>query len=320
MRRAAWWGTGFVVVAALVFLMATAPTHLAAGKLAAPQSRATAVANAALIVFREGLEAVLIFAAVTVSFLGANRARRRPVVAGAVTAVAACALTWVGFDAVLAAASSLGPRLEAITGFIAVLVLLLILNWFVHHVYWTGWIARHHRRRRQLLASAGAGATLGLIALGFTSVFREGFEIVLFLQAMKVRTGTGAVVEGLLLGLAGTLAVGVVTFALHQRLPYRRMLVLTGILVGSVLVMITGSTALSFQELGWLPRHPLPFPLPGWLGSWFEVHPSWEAVGCQTLAAVFVIGSYYLARHVQLVRPRRRGELADQAASSPAPA
>jgi high-affinity iron transporter len=303
---------GLVAVVAAVYLMATAPTHVGPSKLAPPQSRATAVANAALIVFREGLEAVLIFAAVTVSFLGANRSRRRPVIAGALTALAACALTWLAFDALLAAASSLGPRLEAITGFIAVVVLLLILNWFVHHVYWTGWIARHHRRRRQLLASAGAGATIGLVALGFTSVFREGFEIVLFLQAMKVRTGTGAVVEGLLFGLAGTAAVGVVTFALHRRMPYRRMLVVTGVLVGSVLVMITGSTALSFQELGWLPRHPLPFPLPGWLGSWFEVHPSWEAVGCQLLAATFVIGSYYLARHIQLVQPRRRAELVDQ--------
>jgi high-affinity iron transporter len=320
MRRSVWWALGVVAVVAAVYLMATAPTHLAASRLAPPQSRATAVANAALIVFREGLEAVLIFAAVTVSFLGSNRSRRRPVIAGALTALASCALTWVAFDALLAAASSLGPRLEAITGFIAVVVLLLILNWFVHHVYWTGWIARHHRRRRQLLASAGAGATIGLVALGFTSVFREGFEIVLFLQAMKVRTGAGAVVEGLLLGLAGTAVVGIVTFALHQRMPYRRMLVVTGVLVGSVLVMITGSTALSFQELGWLPRHPLPFPLPSWLGSWFEVHPSWEAVGCQLLAGAFVIGSYYLARHVQLARPRRRAELADQPSSSPATA
>jgi high-affinity iron transporter len=30
-------------------------------------------------------------------------------------------------------------------------VLLIVLNWFVHKVYWTGWIAKHHRRRRKLL-------------------------------------------------------------------------------------------------------------------------------------------------------------------------
>ena len=53
--------------------------------------------------------------------------------------------------------------------------------------------------------------------------------------------------------------VGVLTFWLHHKLPYRRMLVLTGVLVGFVLVVMIGGTALSFQELGWLPRHATPF-------------------------------------------------------------
>jgi high-affinity iron transporter len=47
------------------------------------------VFNSAMIVFREGLEAVLIFAAVTASFQGANRARRRPRARGEQAAVRA---------------------------------------------------------------------------------------------------------------------------------------------------------------------------------------------------------------------------------------
>jgi hypothetical protein len=46
--------------------------------------------------------------------------------------------------ALLDAASPLGPRLEAITGFVAIVVLLVVLHWFVHTVYWAGWIAKHH--------------------------------------------------------------------------------------------------------------------------------------------------------------------------------
>jgi high-affinity iron transporter len=84
-------------------------------------------------------------------------------------------------------------------------------------VYWTGWISSHHQRRRRLLASTGLSATLGLVALGFTSVYREGFEVVLFLQALKVKSGGGVVLEGLLIGLAGTAAVGAATFALQRR-------------------------------------------------------------------------------------------------------
>src|SRR3954468_1323747 len=166
MRRTAWWTAGLALLAGLVYLMATAKTGpVDPTEVQAPQSHATVVANSAIIVFREGLEAVLIFAAVTASFLGANRSRRRPVVVGAATAFGAAVVTWFVVQAVLSAASPLGPRLEAITGFLAIVVLLLVLNWFVHKVYWSGWIARHHRRRTVLLGKAGLTATLGLVLL-----------------------------------------------------------------------------------------------------------------------------------------------------------
>jgi high-affinity iron transporter len=307
-RRALVWSAAAAVIVGLVYLMATAstgpidPTEVHHG-----QSRATIVFNAGMIVFREGLEAVLIFAAVTASFRGANRARRRPVVLGALCAFAAAVATWFVVQAVLNAASGLGPRLEAITGFLAIVVLLIVLNWFVHKVYWSQWIARHHRQRRKLLARAGLGATAGLVALGFTSVYREGFEVVLFLQNLQLQDGSGTVLEGVGLGLAATAIVGALTFWLHAKLPYRRMLILTGVLVGVVLVVMIGGTALSFVELGWLPRHDTPFSVPAWLGSWFEIYPVWETLAAQVLAAAFVVGSYYAAEYVKVKRPQRRG-------------
>src|SRR3954468_1177965 len=279
MRRTAWWTAGLAVLAGLVYLMATAKTGpVDPTEATARQSHATVVANSAIIVFREGLEAVLIFAAVTASFLGANRARRRPVVAGAGVAFLAAVGTWFVAQALLEVAAPLGARLEAITGFLAIVVLLIVMNWFVHKVYWSEWIGRHHRRRRQLLASTGIGATVGLVALGFTSVYREGFEVVLFLQALQVRSGSATVLEGVAFGALGTAAVGVLTFWLHHRLPYRRMLVLTGVMLGVVLMVMTGGTAATFQDLGWLPRHDLPFGVPGWLGAWFEVYGTWETI------------------------------------------
>src|SRR3954469_21588266 len=307
--RLAWWLSGLAALAALVYLMATASTGpVDPTEVARPQSQATIVFNAGMIVFREGLEAVLIFAAVTASFQGANASRRRPVIAGAACAFGASVITWFVVQAVLDAASSLGPRLEAITGFVAIVVLLLILNWFVHKVYWSQWIGRHHRRRRTLLARAGFGATVGLVALGFTSVYREGFEVVLFLQNLQLQDGSGTVLEGVAFGLAATAVVGALTFWLHARLPYRRMLILTGVLVGVVLVVMIGGTALSFVELGWLPRHDTPFSVPQWLGAWFEIYAVWETLAAQVLAAAFVVGSYYAAEYVKVKRPRRRGQ------------
>src|SRR3954452_12047357 len=127
--RLAWWLAALAAVATVVFLMATASTGpVDPTEVEAPQSHATVVFNSSIIVFREGLEAVLIFAAVTASFLGANRRRRRPVVAGAGVAFAASVVTWFIVQALLDVASPLGPRLEAITGFVAIVVLLVVLN------------------------------------------------------------------------------------------------------------------------------------------------------------------------------------------------
>jgi high-affinity iron transporter len=306
--RLAWWLAGLAFVAALVYLMATAETGPTdPTEAAGPQSHATVLFNSSMIVFREGLEAVLIFAAITASMVGANRPRRRPMVLGAGIAFGAAVGTWFVVQAVLDVASPLGPKLEAITGFLAIIVLLLVLNWFVHRVYWSDWIGRHHRQRRKLLAQTGIAATVGLIALGFTSVYREGFEVVLFLQNLELQNGSATVLEGVAIGLVATAVVGAITFWLHHKLPYRRMLVLTGVLVAMVLVVMIGGTALSFADLGWIPKHETPFAVPEWMGSWFEIYPYWETIGAQVLAAVLVVGSYLVAEYVKDRRPRRRG-------------
>jgi high-affinity iron transporter len=322
--RLAWWSAGILVVVGLVYMMATADTGVAdPTEAGADQSHATVVFNASVIVFREGLEAVLIFAAVTASMVGSNRARRKPVAAGAGVAFLAAVVTWFAVQALLDIASPLGPRLEGITGFIAIVVLLVVMNWFVHKVYWSEWIGRHHRQRRKVL-ERGSAVSLGLVALGFTSVYREGFEVVLFLQNLELKAGSATVLEGVALGLAGTAAVGVVTFWLHHKLPYKKMLVLTGVLVGFVLVVMIGGTALSFQDLGWLPRHQTPFTVPDWMGAWFEMYSSWETLGAQVLAGLFVVGSYFVAQEVKVKRPQRRGEMpavrAEAAPRSEAPA
>jgi high-affinity iron transporter len=307
--RLVWWLSGLAVVTGLVYLMATANTGPTdPTESAQPVGHATAVFNSGMIVFREGLEAILIFAAVTASFLGANKEKRRPVVVGAGAAFAATIATWFVVQAVLDAASPLGPKLEAITGFLAIVVLLVVLNWFVHRVYWTDWIGRHHRRRQRLLTQTGAAALIGLVALGFTTIYREGFEVVLFLQNLQLQNGTSTVLEGVAIGLACTAAVGVLTFWLHHRMPYRRMLILTGALVAVVLMVMIGGTALSFMDLGWIPSHPTPFSVPTWMGTWFEIYPYWETIGAQLLAGGLVVGSYVLAEHVKVRRRLRKGE------------
>ena len=315
------WGGSALFLLVAVWLMATAPAaHHEEEAATATMTAGTAVFNSAMIVFREGLEAALILAAITASMIGINRFRRRPVFLGAAAALVASALTWVFAGMLLERFADLGVRLEAITGFLAVFVLILVLNWFMHNVYWTGWLANQHARKRQILSGSGAGVMIGLAMLGFTSVFREGFETVLFLQNARLIAGTGPVFLGIAIGLALTFAVGLCLFVFQHRLPYRRMLIATGVVLSAVLVVMVGGTAHAFQELGWLPEtDALAGVIPAWLTEWFNIYPTVETLACQAIAVGVVVGSYFLAEHLRVRRPRCRGGVVAVPATAPVP-
>jgi high-affinity iron transporter len=256
--------------------------------------------NAAIIVFREGLEAVLILASLMGSLkIGEQRRFRRPLWWGAVGALLASALTWLLARGLLSSMARYGERLEAIVSLIAIGVLLLITNWFFHKVYWNGWIANFHTKKRKLIGGS-VGQWLGLALLGFTSIYREGFETVLFLQALVLEAGPAVVLSGVALGLGGTLLVGFVVFALQAKLPYKKMLIVTGVMIGAVLLQMVGNTIHVMQVVGWMSIHPIRWlDLPYWAGMWFGLYATWEGIGLQTGAAVFVIGSYMLAERMQ---------------------
>ena len=275
---------------------------------AGPTSRAAVVTNTAIIVFREGLEAVLILAALTAGLVGARRRLRRPLLIGAAAALAASVASFVVAQTVLSSLVRYGEKLEAVVSLIAVAVMLLILNWFFHRVYWSDHMAGLHGRKKQILKGAGlsvaAAQVVGLAMLGFSAVYREGFETALFLQALALEAGAASVAEGALLGALGVAAVGVLTIALQRKLPHKRMLELTGVMILGVLVVMAGKTVQVCQVVGWLPVHPIgDLRLPYWAGLWFGVFPTWEGVAAQVGAALFVVGSYFGA---EWVRARNR--------------
>jgi len=272
----------------------------------------TVVIDSAILVFREGLETILVLAAITASFLGANRVYRRPVAAGGGLALGAGVLTWFGIVWLIGRFHGSELTIQAATGIPALIVLLIVMNWFFHKVYWTGWISHHHRRRRGLLG-ADAETTqrrmlLGLALLGFTSVYRECFEIVVFLQNLRELYGASVVLEGVVIGLLFTAAVGVLTFGLHQRLPYRRLLIITGAMLLFVLLVQVGEEVNEMQLAGWIATTQIHWlTIPGWMGTWFSLFNNWETFGAQFLAFAIVVGSYVAAQYLRVWRPRRQG-------------
>jgi len=260
-----------------------------------------------ILVFREGLECILVLAAITASMTGAKRVHRQPVALGAGVALIASVITWMIAVRIVGSLSEniSALDLQAATGLLAVIVLLVIMNWFFHKIYWGGWIRAHNRRRKTLLENARDAEIsqrrlwFGLLLLGFTSLYREGFEVVLFLQSYHLRLGGGVVLKGTLLGLMLTAMVAVLTFVLQQRLPYRKMLITTGISLGVVLLVMVGEQAQEMQLAHWISTTPidsLKNYMPPWMGLWFAVFPTVETLVAQLIAAVLVIGSYYAAR------------------------
>lgn len=201
---------------------------------------AAVILNSGILVFREGLEAILVLAAIAASLLKRQHGYGHAILAGAGAALLASVTTWFVVVAIISAVNA------------------------------------------------------------------PGFEIVLFLQSLRLQAGAGAVFKGAAIGLGLTLAVAVLTFAARQKLPYKKMLVLTGVMLGVVLVVMVGESVQELQLAGWLSTTEVGLPLPDWLGVWFALFPNVEGLVAQVCAAIFVIGSYFAAEYVRVWRPRRQ--------------
>jgi len=261
----------------------------------------SAILDISVLVFREGLETILVLAAITagLSRKGENTHHTLPIFLGAGCGIMASLVTWFIVRGIVSDLTTVmsALALQAATGLLAVVVLLIVMNWFFHKVYWGGWISLHNRRKRSILGAIESPWLVfwGLVVLGMSSVYREGFEIVLFLQSYYLKLGHGTVLTGALIGCALTAVMAALTFWAHTRLPYRKMLIGTGVLLGVVLLVMVGEEVNEMQLANWISTTNIPWMAkftPDWAGVWFSIFPNWETVVAQVIALVLVVGSY----------------------------
>jgi hypothetical protein len=114
------------------------------------------------------------------------------------------------------------------------------------------------------------------------------------------------------IGTAGSL-----NFPVWQsKLPFRKLLVVTGILVISIMVTFLGSTVRLFQTVGWLPVHPIPsLDIPNWAGLWLGIYPSWEGLLIPPIALLYVGGAWLWVR----IQSHRSLSAADEGSETPEP-
>lgn len=300
-----------LMIGALSVVTVVAWTFLTSEGNPDPTKRGTdssaAILDIAVLVFREGLECILVLSAITASMIGKNQHHRKAVYVGAGVGAVATIITWfIAIGIVEGLADNLNAlQVQAWTGLLAIVVLLVVMNWFFHKLYWGGWISMHNKKKKELLAEekqeeiTSAKLFYGMGLLGFASFYREGFEVVLFLQTYNLQMGTHIVYLGALVGIFFAGVVAVLTFIAHHKLPYRKMLEFTGILLGVVLLVMVGEQAQEMQQAGWIGTTTIPWLvpyMPDWMGLWFSVFPTVQTLVAQAIAAVLVIGCFFIAK------------------------
>jgi high-affinity iron transporter len=258
------------------------------------------------IIFREGLESALIIGAI-LTYLQASRNThfKKHVYYGILIAVAATAATWFIAQYIIEISGANRELIEAIAGLSAVAVLFWVSFWVLNKIETKKWI---EFVKAKVWKATTTGSVIVFTALAFFTVYREGFETVLFYQAMLsfARYMELYVVAGLVIGLAVIIGVAILVNKLGKRLPLRALFALTMGIGAYMSIAFMGNAVRELQELGVVPTTPLFGIVPRLdinLATMTGIHPTLESVVAQViLLAIYLIGSLYIL----ILKPRRQ--------------
>jgi high-affinity iron transporter len=277
--------------------------------LAAP---AAAFGFSFAILFREGLEAVLIIAIVLGSLEAAKAANyRRPLTWGVGAAIAATAALFALTATVVELAPVDRELLEAGAALLAVGVLFMVSFWLVARLEQRRWMEFMRSRVSAAVAAGGAAAFVGL---GFTAVFREGFETVLFYQALTLFAEgmLGWVAAGAAAAAVALAGIAYAIFGLGKKLPIKPMLITAVSLLLLMSVAFVGNAVRSLQSIDVIHATPIEGEwarLPIFLAELTGIHPTVEGIATQAaLLGVYVLGAAWVFG----VRPLREKRAAKQ--------
>lgn len=258
------------------------------------------------IIFREGLESALIIGAI-VTYLEASRniKFKKHVYYGIIIAIGATAATWFIAEFIIEISGASRELIEAIAGISAVAVLFWVSFWVLNKIETKRWI---EFVKAKVWKATVTGSVLVFVLLSFFTVYREGFETVLFYQAMIsfAKYMEWYVIAGFVIGLAVIVATAILITKLGRRLPLRVLFAVTMGVGAYMSIAFIGNAIREFQEVGYLPATPLIGTVPRLdinLATMTGIHPTLETIIAQIiLLAIYVGGSLYLL----VIRPRRQ--------------
>jgi high-affinity iron transporter len=245
-----------------------------------------------LLIFREGFEALLVIGALAAYLRKSQRDDRvRDLYLGAGAAVVASLALWALAKTVIEISGAQAEMIEGVTLLVATVVLFYVSHWLVSKAQAAKWEAFVRRQMQGALAQGGRAAFLGV---AFLVVFREGFETVLFYEALAGSAPAGAattssLVGGFLVGAVVLAAVyGAISF-LGMKLPMSTFFGLTGALLYLMAFKFAGDGMRELQEAGALGETVVGFvPASPLLAAWLGIHPFLETLAAQVVLVVAV--------------------------------
>ena len=262
------------------------------------------------IIFREGLEAVLILGAI-ITYLEASRNHKfkKYVHYGIGLAIGATAVTWVIASYIIEISGANRELIEAIAALSATAVLFYVSFWILNKIEHKRWM---EFVKAKVFQASAAGGTSVFIMLSFFTVYREGFETVLFYQAMFsfAKYMEFYVGLGFILGIVSLLGIYFGFRKLGKRLPLRALFGLTMGIGAYLSIAFLGNAIREFQVLDFIPYTSMLGTVPRLdinVATMTGIYPTLETtVGQIVLLAVYLVASLY----VLVLRPKRQKALA----------
>lgn len=243
-----------------------------------------------LILLREGLEAILVLAAV-LAFLRntGQQSAVRSVNIGWGLALLAGLATWAVAAYVIDVSGAQRELLEGATALFASVMVLWLGVWMHdrrHAAAWQDYI-------KSSLVSGGG--RFGFAILAFFSVYRELFEVILFYETLWLQAGPaghnavmagGATALVMLVGLAWVILRG------SAKLPLALFFGINAGLLCALSVVFAGHGVKALQEAGVFGTRPVPFFDFDWLG----IHADAYSLSAQAVAIIAIIVLYSRSR------------------------
>jgi len=269
-----------------------------------------------LILFREGFEIVLLLS-VLLGYLEAARSPHyiKPILGGVALAAVATVITVLLMPTIFAILPVGREVLEAVVALVAVAVLFYVSFWLIARIEHNRWM---EFVRARLWTAISVGSTASLVLVGFTAVYREGFETALFYQSlMTFGEGLGRyILLGVALALVALTGVAVVVFRVGRKLPVRTFMNVAVIMVMATSIAMLGNAVKTLQAADLITYRRTDGPrLPIFLAEATGVWPTVPSLVAQLLlVTVYVLG----ALHMFVLKPwlAERHQVAPQHAAT----